>query len=70
MGENSNKKHRAVMPQYESILVEADQAAKREFAAWQAKYLPVEREILASRARREESKRRRATARKRAFADL
>ena len=70
MGENSNKKHRPEMSQYESILVEADQAAKREFAAWQAKYLPVEREILASRARREESKRRRAIARKRAFADL
>ena len=70
MGENGNKKHQAEMMQYASILARADMVAKREFDAWQAKYLPVEREILAARSKREESKRRRAIARKRAFADL
>ena len=70
MGESGNIKHKAGMSQYASIVTGAEIEAKREFDAWQAKYLPVEREILAARARREESKRRRATARKRAFADL
>ena len=72
MSGNSNRKSHVQIEnaQCAIILTEAEKAAKREFDAWQAKYLPVEREILAAKAKREESKRRRAAAKRRAFADL
>ena len=70
MGKKSSKTRQYTSAQCVGIIDDAEKAAKHAFDAWQAKYLPVEREILEQRARREESKRRRATARKRAFADL
>ena len=70
MSGNSNRKSHVENVQCASILTEAEKAAKREFDAWQAKYLPVEREILAAKAKREESKRRRAASKRRAFGDL
>ena len=72
MSGNSNRKSHVQIEneQCVSILTEAEKTAKREFDAWQAKYLPVERKILAAKAKREESKRRRAAAKRRAFGDL
>ncbi|MBR6585928.1 MAG: hypothetical protein IKK82_00785 [Kiritimatiellae bacterium] len=48
----------------------AGDAEMRRFKALLARYEPVERAILAERARRAESKRRRAAARRKAFGDL
>lgn len=49
---------------------ELEHESIRKFKAWMAKYESVERRIHADRARRAESKRRRAAAKRKAFGDL
>ena len=53
-----------------SRFCDSERESIRKFNAWMAKYEPVERKIHDERARRAESKRHRATAKRKAFGDL